>query len=405
MLDLDGLSCLFLALDCASPGAPTEEIIVRIRPARGLATHLVHAGESRAVGGPVAVPVFDSASFVLGDMEHHEAAIEELSSAPYYSRGYNPTVAALEARLAAIESAPRALAFSSGMSAIVTTLLTLSRNGGHMIVSSQVFETTRLWLTDSFAAGGGEFTFADFTDLGEVTAAFRRNTRAVFFEEFTNPWLQVLDLQALIDLAHGHGVHAVVDNTFASPALLRPIEYGADLVLQSATKYMSGHGRVLGGSLVGANDELMAEIAEHRRQAGVIITPHNAAGILQGLATLELRVERASTTALRLARLAAAHPATLAVNYPGLSDCIGHDIATRMTGGRYGGMFSFTLADPARKAAVYDAFELIVRSTSLGDVVSQVDTVRDPDVLRISTGIEDPEDLAADLSQALDAAV
>jgi cystathionine beta-lyase/cystathionine gamma-synthase len=378
---------------------------VSIRPRKGLATLLVHAGESRTEGSPVAVPVFDSASFVLGDMEHHEAVMDELSSAPYYSRGYNPTVAALEARLAAIESARRGLAFSSGMSAIVTTLLTLCRNGGHVIVSDQVFETTRLWLAESFAAGGGEFTFADFTDLGEVKAAFRPNTRAVFFEEITNPWLQVLDLQALVELAHEHEVRAVVDNTFASPALIRPIEHGADLVIHSATKYMSGHGRLIAGALVGNDEALMTEIAEHRRQAGVIITPHNAAGILQGLATLELRVERASTTALRLARLAAEHPATVSVNYPGLPDCVGHDVATRLTGGRYGGMFSFALADPARKAAVYDAFKLIVRATSLGDVVSLVDSAHTPDVLRISTGIEDPDDLAADLTQALDAAL
>lgn len=371
---------------------------------RGLATLLVHAGMPRSSYGAVATPVFESASFVMGNMDHHQAVIDEQSALPYYSRGYNPTVAALEARLAAIESARRALAFSSGMSSIVTTLLTLCRNGGHVVVSDHVFETTKQWLAESFEAGGGEFSFADFTDIGEVKAAFRANTRAVFFEEFTNPLLQVLDLQQLVELAHENGALAVVDNTFASPVLFRPIEYGADLVLHSATKYLSGHGRVLGGSLAGDDEELMAEIAEHRRQTGAIITPHNAAGILQGMSTLELRVERASATALRLARLAAEHPATAQVNYPGLPGSVGHDIATRLTGGRYGGMFSFTLTDPGRKAAVYDAFELIVRAPSLGDVASLVESADSPDVLRISTGIEDPDDLAADLTQALDTA-
>jgi cystathionine beta-lyase/cystathionine gamma-synthase len=372
---------------------------------RGLSTLLVHAGVRGSSYGAVAMPVFESASFVLTDMEHHDVVHEDLNSLPYYSRGYNPTVAALETRLAAIESAPRALAFSSGMSAIVTTLLTLCRGGGHVVVSDQVFVTTQTWLEQSFAAGGGQFTYADFSDVGEVKAAIQGNTRAVFFEEFTNPLLAVLDLSALVDLAHQHGVLAVVDNTFASPALIRPREHGADFVVHSATKYMSGHGRFLGGSLAGENDQLMAEIAEHRRQTGATITPHNASGILEGLATLELRVERASATALRLARLAAEHPATEMVNYPGLPNHVGHHIATRLTGGSYGGMFSFTLANPARKAAVYDAFELIVRATSLGDVVSLVDTVNDPDVLRISTGIEDPKDLEADLAQALDAAL
>jgi len=149
----------------------------------------------------------------------------------------------------------------------------------------------------------------------------------------------------------------------------------------------------------------MAEIAEHRRQTGVIITPHNAAGILQGMATMELRVERASATALRLTTLATDHPATAKVNYPGLPDSGGHEIATRLTGGRYGGVFSFTLMNPSRKAAVYDAFELIMRATSLGDVATLVDSAGNPDVLRISTGIEAPDDLAADLTQALDAAL
>jgi len=213
---------------------------------RSLETLLVHAGIGGSSYGAVAMPVFESASFVLEDMEHHHAAIDDANSLAYYSRGYNPTVAALEARLAAIESAPRALAFSSGMAAIVTTLLTLCRGGGHVVVSDQVFETTKRWLTESFKAGGGQFTYADFTDLGEVKATFRPNTRAVFFEEFTNPLLQVLDLRALVDLAHENGAQAVVDNTFASPVLLRPLEYGADLVLHSATKYLSGHGRVLG---------------------------------------------------------------------------------------------------------------------------------------------------------------
>ena len=373
------------------------------RSTRGMATRLVHGDKDGH--GTVVVPVFDNAAFVLDHMEHHDEVLQQPSSRPYYSRGYNPTVAALEARLADIESASWALAFSTGMSAIVTTVLTLCRNGGHIIVSDQVFETTKRWLTESFEAGGGEFTFADFTDLGEVKAAFRPETRAVFFEEFTNPALQVLDLPALVDLAHENGARAVVDNTFASPVLFRPMEYGADLVLHSATKYLSGHGRVLGGSLAGHDQELRAEIAEHRRQTGAIITPHNAAGILQGMATLELRVERASATAARLAHLAADHPATAEVNYPGLPDSVGHDIATRLTGGRYGGMFSFTLMDPSRKAAVYDAFELIVRATSLGDVASLVDSADNPDVLRISTGIEDPDDLAADLTQALDCAL
>lgn len=368
-------------------------------------TLLVHGAIGRNAEGALTVPVFNTVSFLMDDLDHRERVKSTLSSAPYYSRGFNPTVSALETQVAAIESAPRALAFSSGMSAIATTLLTLARNAGHIIVSDKVFITTMKWLRDSYSPLGCQVTIADFSDPAKLDTAFRPNTRAIFFEEFTNPLLQVLDLEALVSLAHGHGALAVVDNTFASPALLRPVEYGADLVIHSATKYMSGHGRVLGGTLAGGPGDLMDEIAEHRRQAGTIIAPHNAAEILTGLQTLDLRITRMSHTADRLARLAEGHPATAQVNYPGLPSSVGHDIAARLTGGRYGGMFSLSLREPKKKAAVYDAFELILRATSLGDVASLVDSSMDPDVLRISTGIEDPEDLVADLDRALTAAL
>lgn len=371
---------------------------------RRLATLLVRAGESEDPGSAVAVPITDSAAFVLESFAHHEQVSAAPSASPYYTRGYNPTVAALETKLAAIESAPAALAFNCGMAAISTTLLTLARNRGHIIVSDKLFVTSTRWLTENLATFGAEISFVDCLDLAQVEAAFRPNTRAVFFEEFTNPLLHVLDLEGLIGLAHAHDALAVVDNTFASPALFRPVEFGADLVVHSATKYMSGHGRVLAGSLAGT-ESLIVEVAEHRRQMGTNITPHNAAGLLQGLQTLELRINRASESAHRLALLAAEHPGTADVNYPGLSHNVGHDIATKLTGGRYGGMLSFTLHDPSRKAAVYDAFELILRATSLGDVVSLVDSVRNPDVLRISVGIEDPDDLSEDLEKALDAAL
>ncbi|MFD5337742.1 trans-sulfuration enzyme family protein [Streptomyces hawaiiensis] len=370
----------------------------------GLATRLVHAGDPQNPRRSVAVPVVDSAAFVMENYAHHMQIEETLSTAPYYSRGYNPTVEALETKLAAIESAPAALAFNAGMAAISTTLLTLGRNGGHIIASDKVFSTSTRWLQENFSTFGGEVTFVNCNDLAEVEAAFRPNTRAVFFEEFTNPLLNVLDLEGLIALAHAHEALAVVDNTFASPALFRPYEFGADLVVHSATKYMSGHGRVLAGALSG-HQALIVEIAELRRQMGTIITPHNAAGILQGLQTLDLRVGRASETAHRLALLAVDHEATADVYYPGLPGNVGHDIATRLTGGRYGGMLSFTLNDQSKKAAVYDAFELIIRATSLGDVASLVDSTDDPDVLRISVGIEDPDDLAADLEKALNAAL
>jgi len=370
----------------------------------GLATRLVHSAGANPLGA-VATPVFDTASFVMADMAAHQRSVEDTSRHDYYSRIRNPTVAALESTLASIDSAPRALAFASGMAAITTALLALGRRAGHLIASDQLFVNSREWLAQDSPDFGCEVTFVDLTDLTALAAAFRPTTRAVFFEEFTNPLLGVLDIEAIVAIAHDHGALAVVDNTLASPVLFRPLELGADIVIHSATKYLAGHGRVLAGALAGSGPAMDA-IADLRRRLGTIITPHNAASVSAGMSTLELRVDRASATALRLAELADAHDATATVNYPGLASSPGHALACRLTGGqRFGGMLSFTLREPARKAAVYDSFAQFVRATSLGDVVSLVDTVDDPDVLRLSVGIESPDDLLADLDKALSAAL
>jgi methionine-gamma-lyase len=365
-----------------------------------LATRLVHAGEDDYPLGAVAPPIFETASFRLEDFAARSRVTELPANTTFYSGISNPTVAALEVKLAAIESAGAALAFNSGMAAITTAVLAICRNGGHIIVSDKLFVVTDNWFREDLPALGCEVTVVDFLDLSKVERSFRPNTRAVFFEEFTNPEVIALDLESIIHLAHLNGALAIVDNTYGSPALFRPIEYGADLVLHSATKYMSGHGRFRAGALAASRD-LIAPIAQQRVNMGTIASPHSAAGIIEGLRTLDLRVGRASSTALRLAQLADDHLATAAVQYPGLPGSVGHEHATRLTRGRYGGMFSFKLANPAARAAVYDAFDVIVRATSLGDSVSLVDYWPAQDLFRISTGIEDPDDLADDLERAL----
>jgi methionine-gamma-lyase len=367
-----------------------------------LATRLVHAGEDDYPLGAVAPPVFETASFRLDNFAARGRVTELPSNTTFYSGISNPTVAALEAKLAAIDSAETALAFNSGMAAITTAMLTICRNGGHVIVSDKLFVVTDHWFREDLPALGCEVTVVDFLDLSKVERSFQPSTRAIFFEEFTNPQVIALDLDSIICLAKLNGALAIVDNTYGSPALFRPIEHGADLVLHSATKYMSGHGRFRAGALAGSRD-LIAPIAQQRVNMGTIASPHSAAGIIEGLRTLDLRVGYASSTALRLAQLADDHEATAAVQYPGLPGSVGHEHATKLTGGRYGGMFSFKLANPGARAAVYDAFDVIVRATSLGDSVSLVDYWPAQDLFRISTGIEDPDDLADDLERALNA--
>ena len=377
----------------------------------GLATRLVHSGEFGMPHGSVAVPEFSTASYVMPDLATHRKALSQgarAGSPPqayFYSGSYNPTITALETKLASIESGAGALAFASGMSAITTSLLTIAAGGGHLIVSDKLFVNTRNWLKNSLPAYGCDVTVVDFLDVQQVEAAFKANTRAIYFEELSNPLLAVLDLEALIEVAHRHGALTIVDNTFATPILLRPLEYGADLVLHSATKYMSGHGRVRGGAVAARDIGLLDRIAVQRSLMGANISSHNAIGILDGLRTLEIRVNRASETTARLAMAAAHHDAVDQVNYPGLPSHQGHALAKRLMGSRYGGMLSFSLKDRSRKADVYQAFELFTRATSLGDTVSLVDPTDEPDVLRISTGMEDPDDLIADLKQALDAAL
>ncbi|WP_037963559.1 PLP-dependent transferase [Streptomyces sp. PRh5] len=371
---------------------------------RGLATRLLHGRGANPLGA-VAAPIFDTASFAMADIAAHRRTVEDPSVHDYYSRVRNPTVAALESTLASPESAPRALAFASGMAAITTALLALGRRGGHFIASDQLFVNSREWLAHDLPDFGCEVTFVDLTDLTSLDAAFRPTTRAVFFEEFTNPLLDVLGIETIVAITHDHDALAVVDNTFATPVLIRTLELGADIVIHSATKYLAGHGRVLAGALAGGGPAMDA-IAVMRRRLGTIITPHNAAAVIEGMSTLELRVDRASATALRLAELADAHHATSAVNYPGLPSAPAHEFACRLTGGRrFGGMLSFALLRPERKAAVYDAFTRFIRATSLGDVVSLVDSVDDPDVLRLSVGTESADELLVDLEKALDAAL
>lgn len=371
----------------------------------GFDTRLIHAGEVGNAHGAVATPIVESASFTVDSMEHWDEVAQHPSTRPAYARGYNPTVGALEEKLAALEGCERGLAFGSGMSAIATLLMYLLRGGGHLVASQDVFPTTRLLLREDLPALGIEVSQVDFTDPAVLEATIRENTRVVFLEVFTNPELKVHDLAALSAICRARGVLLVVDNTFLSPYLLRPVEQGADIVVHSTTKYIAGHGRVLGGAVLGS-DELLAPVAEFRRRIGTISTPHNASATLDGVKTLAVRMDRQCATAHQLAHEITGHPAVRAVNYPGLPDNPDHALAASLVGDRFGGVFSFALHDMgAARANVFDAFELISRATSLGDVVTLVDYFKDHDLLRIAVGLEDVDDLRADVLRALDGAI
>ena len=374
----------------------------------GFGTRCVHAGEATdPTTGAHGVPLYQNVTYAFRSYEQLEGMrAGEVPHFSYSPRG-NPTVRCLELKLADLEGTETALATNSGMAAVAATLLHLLAGGGHLVAGTEVYEQTYNFLNEDVPLHGGSASFVEINDLDAVAAAITPATRAIYVEPFSNPTLQVTDLPALAALAHDYGVPLIVDNTFLTPALLRPVEHGADLVIHSATKYLSGHGQVQGGAVCGRR-QLVDPIKEKLLRLGGVMSPFAAWILLTGIKTLPLRIERHSANAARLARLLAAHPAVASVNYPGLAGHPDHATATRLVGGggggeRFGGMLSFTLRGGRNASAAFiNALRVCTLAVSLGDCATLVWPWAGRDLIRLSVGIEDPADLEADLRQALD---
>ena len=370
----------------------------------GFVTRSVHAGEGHdPTTGAHGVPIYQNTTYAFDSYEQLEAM--RAGTAPHFvyaARG-NPTVRCLEVKLADLEGAEAAVATASGMAAVSATLLHLTEGGGHVVAAAEVYELTRDFLCRDLACHGASATMVDVTDPAAVEAAIGPRTRALYAEPFSNPTLKVADLPALAAIARRHDVPLVVDNTFLSPALVRPLEHGAGLVIHSATKYLSGHGHVQGGVVCGPR-QTVAAIREKVLRLGGAMSPFAAWVLLAGIKTLPLRMERHSANAARLARLLANHPAVATVNYPGLPAHPGHAAARRLVGkgDRFGGMLSFTLR--GGRAAIgpfVNALELCTLAVSLGDCSTLVWPFQGSDLIRLSVGIEDIADLEADVAAAL----
>lgn len=370
-----------------------------------LETRLIHSGaEIDPATGAVAPPIHLSTTF-----EHAPDNREPLHD-HIYIRESNPTQSRLEEALAAAEGGEAALFFASGLGASAAVLQSLA-SGSHALLPSDVYHGVREIGHSFMPRWGGSVTHVDMADLAAVRAALRPETRLIWAETPSNPLLQVTDLAALAEIAKGHGAMMVVDNTFATPILQRPLELGADIVLHSATKYMGGHSDVLGGALV------LAERAPHydelfhvRATLGAAASPFNAWLVLRGLRSLACRVERHAANALAIARALAGHPGLDAVHYPGLPEHAGHEIARRQMKA-FGGMLSLSVAG-GRQAAIGVAsrVRLFANATSLGGVESLLEhrassegpqSTTPENLLRVSVGLEHPDDLIADLEQAL----
>ncbi|WP_420633214.1 trans-sulfuration enzyme family protein [Candidatus Palauibacter sp.] len=331
-----------------------------------------------------------------------------------YSRTGNPNRHALEVALAALEGGPEAIAFPSGMAATFSVIFSLSP-GDHVVAADDAYYGTGVLLRDQFSERGIEASFVDMTDLNEVRSAMRPNTRLVWMETPSNPLIRISDIEALAGIAREGGALSCCDNTWATPLLQRPLELGADLVMHSTTKYFGGHSDVTGGAVIvrepGATLEALRKM---QSDGGLIPSPFDAWLTRRGLESLAPRMAMHCDNALELARFLDAHPGVERVHYPGLEDDPGHALAARQMSG-FGGMLAFDVVGGRDEAfAVAAAVNVIARATSLGGTHSLIEhrasvegpTTRAPEnLLRMSIGLEHPEDLKEDLALALAHAV
>jgi cystathionine gamma-synthase len=392
-----------------------------------LDTQLVHAGEHDSHGGvrATAMPIYATSTFVHPSAADLDRAFDE--NGLVYGRYGNPTVDGFEQAVAAVEGAAGAVAYASGMAALHQALLAAGTPRGAtqpepcaILASRDLYGATRTLLRQFFDAQGWPVTFCDMTDLACVADQLQARPAIVFLEPLSNPLLNVYDLPRIVALAHERGARVVVDNTMASPILLRPLEHGADLVVHSATKYLGGHGDVIGGVVAARSRLLNDTLRRYGKLLGATLGPYEARLLSRGMKTLALRVRQQSANAADVAGWLATHPRVSHVYYPGLSEHPQHGLARTLFGGLFGGLVSFDLR-PAEQNAAYafmDALRLVLPATTLGDVYSLVSysarsSHRDmtaeerralgigDGLLRLSIGIEGAADIIADLDQAL----
>jgi len=376
----------------------------------GFSTTAIHAGnDPEATTGAVTVPIYQTSTYAQEGLGKPRGGYE-------YARTQNPTRAAVEQNIAALEGAKYGFAFASGMAAIDSTLR-LVKAGEHVVVSDNTYGGTFRLFSRVLSNYGIEFSFVDTTDVLNVEAAIRENTKMVFVETPTNPVMMVTDLRAVSDVAHRAGARVVCDNTFLSPYLQRPLEFGVDIVVHSTTKYLNGHSDSVGGVVV-LDDERDAEwLGFIQNAVGAILSPFDSWLVLRGTKTLAVRMEQHDATGRQVAAFLEEHPKVERLYYPGSVSHKQHELAKRQQRG-FGGMAAFDVGSLENARAVLESVRLCTLAESLGGVetlISHPATMTHASVLpetrsrlgitdglvRISVGLEDAEDIIADLDQAL----
>ena len=382
------------------------------------ATQVIHGGHEREAFGALVTPLYQSATFVFESAQQGGERFAGNEQGYIYTRLGNPTTAELERKMAILEGAEAAAATASGMGAVSAALLANLQMGDHLVASNAVYGCTYALMTTQFARFGIEVSLVDFSSVTEIEAAIKSNTKVIFCETPVNPHLQVFDLAAIANIAKRHQLVSIVDNTFMTPLLQRPLDFGIDLVVHSATKYLNGHGDVIARIVCGSEEQLHKVKYEILKDIGAVISPHDAWLILRGLKTLDVRLQRHCDSAQRVAEFLAEHPSITRVYYPGLKSHQGHKfIGQQMK--RAGGVIAFELAANLEEAMAFVGYlKLFSIAVSLGDAESLIQhpasMTHSPytpeartaagigdNLLRISIGLEDCDDIIADLNQAL----
>jgi methionine-gamma-lyase len=386
---------------------------------KGFSTRAIHTARYQVPGrtSPVAYPLFQTASFAFDSAEDEAETVTGGRRDFFYSRVGNPTTEALHETIAALEGAEAAVSFASGIGAIHAAMIATLKAGDHILCTDRVYGGTYTLVTHVLPRFGITHSFVDMTDPAAVARAIRPETRLLWGETISNPTTVVLDLAALAELAHAHGALFAVDSTFTSPYLCRPLEQGVDLVIHSATKYIGGHGDLSAGIVLGSREQLR-QVQTLRAETGGAAAPLEAWLMLRGLKTLALRMDRHCANAMALAAMLASHPGVERVHYPGLPSHPQHMLARERLRD-FGAVVSFQV--PGGRAAAYrviDRLRLALRASSLGDAdtlvlhpatvshrrlsaeVRATQGVTDG-LIRVSVGLEDPEDILDDFRQAL----
>lgn len=387
-------------------------------------TKIVHAGQHPDPStGSLSTPIFQTSTFVFDNAEQGAARFALEEPGYIYTRLGNPTTDALEKKMAVLEDGEAALATASGISAITTALLTLCQQGDHIVSANAIYGCTHAFLSHSMPKFGITTSFVDATNIAELKAAIRSETKVVYIETPANPTLTLVDIEMVAGIAHQHGALLIVDNTFMSPYGQQPLRLGADIVVHSVTKYINGHGDVIGGVIVGKKDFIdQARYVGLKDITGGCMSPFNAWLTLRGVKTLGVRMERHSSNAMKIAQFLESHPAITHVYYPGLLAHPQYDLYKRqMT--LPGGVISFEIAGGFESGRrMINAVNLCLLAVSLGDTetliqhpASMTHSPVPPEerlkagitdgLIRLSVGLEDPDDIIDDLQQAIATAI